>query len=140
MSDYQIIYSAVLKPEEDDILFNGLNDEALKVKGLEPIKTFAFLIKNEKNEVVGGVKGVTYYGCLFTDTLWISAELRGKGWGTKLMQAVENLGRERNCTFSTLSTMDWEARPFYEKLGYQLEFMREGYEKNSKMYFMRKNL
>lgn len=137
---YQISYSDMLKPGEDEVLFEGLNFEAFRAKGLKPIKTFAFLIKDEKNEVLGGIKGVTYYGCLFIDTLWVSADLRGKGWGTKLMHAAEKLGRERKCTFSTLSTMDWEGKLFYEKLGYQLEFLREGYEKDSKMYFMRKNL
>jgi ribosomal protein S18 acetylase RimI-like enzyme len=42
--------------------------------------------------------------------------------------------------FVTLTTMDWEALPFYRKLGYEVEFVREGYEKNSKMYALRKNL
>jgi hypothetical protein len=36
--------------------------------------------------------------------------------------------------------MDWEALPFYQKLGYEVEFTREGFQKNSKMYFLRKEL
>ena len=39
-----------------------------------------------------------------------------------------------------LTTMDWEALPFYQKLGYQIEYVREGYEKDSKMFVLRKTL
>lgn len=34
--------------------------------------------------------------------------------------------------------MDWEALPFYQKLGYSVEFIREGYDSDSKFYFLRK--
>ena len=72
--------------------------------------------------------------------LWVSPELRHKGLGSKLIHECEKLGHERSCTFVSLTTMDWEALPFYQKLGYQIEFVRDGYEKNSKMYLLRKSL
>jgi ribosomal protein S18 acetylase RimI-like enzyme len=39
-----------------------------------------------------------------------------------------------------VNTMDWEAKPFYESLGYTVEFERKGYDLNSIAYFLRKNL
>jgi hypothetical protein len=36
--------------------------------------------------------------------------------------------------------MDWEARGFYGKLGYHIEFERHGFLKNSVFYFLRKSL
>ncbi len=74
------------------------------------------------------------------DSLWIDQTLRHQGWGTKLMHEAEKMGREHGASFVTLNTMDWEALPFYQKLGYTTEFIREGYEKNSKMFMLRKNL
>ena len=56
------------------------------------------------------------------------------------MQEAETLGKKEGCNFATVNTMDWEALHFYEKLGYMIEFVREGYQKNSKMYFLRKEL
>lgn len=123
-----------------DILFAGINVEAEKAKGLKPIYTFCFSIENIKNEIVGGINGIVYYGCLHIDMLWVTSRLRGKGWGTKLMQEAESLGKEKRCTFATVSTMDWEALPFYENLGYTIEFVREGYQENSRMYLLRKKL
>lgn len=123
-----------------DILFHGINEESGKAKGLQPIRTFCFSIENSEKEVLGGVNGVTYYGCLYVDMLWVSDRLRGRGWGTKLMQKAENLGKQQGCSFFTVNTMDWEALPFYQGLGYTIEFVREGYQKGSKMYFLRKGL
>lgn len=56
------------------------------------------------------------------------------------MLEAEKIGRERLCTFAAVDTMDWEALPFYEKLGYSVEFVRKGFENESKMFMLRKNL
>lgn len=56
------------------------------------------------------------------------------------MHEAEKVGRNNAASFVTLNTMDWEALPFYQKLGYEVEFTREGYEKESKMFMLRKNL
>jgi ribosomal protein S18 acetylase RimI-like enzyme len=58
----------------------------------------------------------------------------------KLIHAAEELALERKSTFMTVSTMNWEALPFYQKFGYEIEFVREGFEKDSKMFSLRKNL
>ncbi len=45
------------------------------------------------------------------------------------------------CGFQkNIEAMDWEALPFYQKLGYSIEFVREGYNRASKMYMLRKKL
>jgi ribosomal protein S18 acetylase RimI-like enzyme len=46
--------------------------------------------------------------------------------------------RTMNQTFSTVNTMDWEALDFYKKLGYEVEFERHGFLKDSIFYFLRK--
>lgn len=106
----------------------------------EPIKPFRLYIKDSNQSVVGGATGVTFYGCLYVDMLWVEESIRDQGFGKKIMEEAEKIARERKCTFATLNTMDWEALPFYQKLGYRIEFVREGYEKASKMYMLRKEL
>lgn len=80
------------------------------------------------------------YGCLHVDTLWVSKDFRGQNYGIFLMSKAENLARERNCKFMTLNTADWQTKPFYEKLGFKLEFVRSGYDKDSEAYYLRKDL
>lgn len=66
--------------------------------------------------------------------------MRGKGLGSQLMESAEKLARENECHFVAMNTMDFEAPGFYQKPGYIIEFQREGFSKNSSMYFLRKNL
>ena len=101
---------------------------------------FSIFIKDQKGNVLGGASGTLFYGSLYVDTLWIDKNLRHQGWGTKLMHEAEKAGKEHGALFATLNTMDWEALPFYQKLGYSVEFTRKGYEKDSKMFMLRKNL
>jgi GNAT superfamily N-acetyltransferase len=140
IENYHLETSDMLAPEAEQLFLDGLSHEAKLAKGLAPIDTFGIAIKDSKGVVVGGASGVFFYGCLYVDMLWIDAPLRHKGWGTKLIAEAERLARSRRCRFSTLNTMDWEALPFYRKQGYEVEFTREGYDKGSKMYLLRKEL
>ncbi len=124
----------------EEILFHGINQNAFEVKGMQPMHPFCISLKTSDRNIVGGINGVTYYGCLYIDMLWIAKELRHQGFGVQLVKAAEKIGLERGCTFSTINTMDWEALHFYEGLGYSIEFIREGYEKQSKMYMLRKGI
>ncbi len=137
---YPIFYTASPLPEESEVLFQGINANAKKKRGMNPITPFGFFVKDATGKVLGGIQGITYYGCLYIDMLWVAEELRSKGIGTQLMQKAEILGKERGATFATVNTMDWEAKSLYEILGYYVEFTREGYLKDSKLYMLRKKL
>ncbi len=127
-------------PGDETTLFDGINNEAVQARGMQPISTFGVLIKDHKQQLLGGAKAVVYYGCLYVDMLWVDAAIRRQGWGARLMQEAEKIGRECGCTFATVNTMDWEALPFYQKLGYEIEFIREGYVKAAKMFYLRKKM
>lgn len=141
---YTLVYEK--NPINKDIrkLDLGLSKHAALEKGQGPILEFAFFIRKKhfltKGSIKGGCHGCMYYGCLYVDQLWVDQTLRGKGYGTQLMQAAEDLGKQKGCLFATVNTMDWEALDFYKKLGYFVEFERHGYLKNSVFYFLRKQL
>jgi ribosomal protein S18 acetylase RimI-like enzyme len=130
----------IIPKEYEEILYHGISEEAFQAKGLSPIRPFSIFIKDQKEQVLGGASGTLFYGSLYVDSLWIDKTLRHQGWGKKLMYEAEQIGRAHGALFVTLNTMDWEALPFYQKLGYSIEFTREGYEKNSKMFMLRKPL
>jgi hypothetical protein len=56
------------------------------------------------------------------------------------MQQAENLALSKNCKFITIITMDWQAKGFYEKLGYGLEYQRTGYDNGAILYGLKKFL
>lgn len=125
-------------PNDFEVLINGITDYAKQQKGFDALDFFAFFIRDESKTIVGGCSGATLYGGLHIDSLWVSEIIRNKGWGTKLINAALTYGKEKNCSFATVNTMDWEALGFYQKLGFRVEFKRTGFHKNSVFYFLRK--
>jgi GNAT superfamily N-acetyltransferase len=134
-----LIYDPAPDSKDVSFLLKGINQEAFQKKNQSPIELFAYFIRDDRETLKGGLTGTLYYGCLYIDQLYLVPELRKQGYGTKLIQTAENLAVSEGCTFSTVNTMDWEAKGFYEKLGYSIEFKREGYKNNSILYFLRKN-
>lgn len=126
------------------------SDEALVVRGLlefnvdrlgpadeQPVK---FVARDSTGVVVGGILGHTRWRWLYVAKLWVDERARGHGLGTRLMAAAEDLARSRGCTDVSLDTFDYQARPFYEKLGYELFGTLEGYPPGSRQYYLRKRI
>lgn len=90
-----------------------------------PLVLVARVEQGRAPEVVGGLVGETRWGGCHVDTLWVSEQQRGADMGTRLMAAAEAEAQARGCTVAYLETMHFQARPFYEKLGYTLDWTLE---------------
>ncbi|MDP9203262.1 MAG: GNAT family N-acetyltransferase [Gemmatimonadota bacterium] len=125
-------------------------DEALVVRRLlafnegrlgpadeQPVK---FVARDSTGVVVGGILGHTRWRWLYVAKLWVDERARGHRLGTRLMAAAEELARSRGCIGVSLDTFEYQARPFYEKLGYELFGTLEGYPPGSRQYYLRKRL
>jgi GNAT superfamily N-acetyltransferase len=69
--------------------------------------------------IVGGLTGATVWGWLEVKLLWVSEHHRGRGYGTRLLRTAEDEARRRGCHHAVLDTVDFQARGFYEALGYR---------------------
>jgi GNAT superfamily N-acetyltransferase len=83
-------------------------------------RDLAVVARDETGMVVGGLLGETNVGWLFVAALWVAAPYRGRGVGTALLAEAEREARARHCVGAYLDTYSFQARPFYERLGYQL--------------------
>ena len=90
--------------------------------------------------IVAGVYGATMWGWLMVDGLWVAEELRGRGLGRRLMLAAEAEAIERGCHGSSLGTFDFQAREFYERLGYTVLGALEHFPKGHTHYTLWKSL
>lgn len=134
-----IVYDPCPLQQKTEILTNNLSAVASQKRHMPPIRNFAFFLCRS-DEISGGICGYIYYGCLYIDELWIDTPLRGQGYGSQLINKSIELAKNENCLFCTVNTMDWEAKDFYLKLGFEVEFVRTGYLNNSVKYMLRKNL
>lgn len=128
------------KPEDIQILGNGIMQFAKQRTKHKPIEFFAIFIRDSNQTILGGCNGSTLYGCLYIDQLWVDESLRNQGYGSQLIKKALAFGIDKKCSFATVNTMDWEALKFYQKLGFVIEFQRTGFDHHSIFYFLRKPL
>lgn len=98
------------------------------------------LIDPDSGAPVGGAVGHGAFDWVFVELLHVPETLRGQGHGSRLMQAVEQFATDHRQAGIWLDTFSFQARPFYEKLGYTTFGTLEGHPRGSARYFMQKRL
>ena len=98
------------------------------------------LIRDARGELVGGLVGSTYWGWLEVERLWIRENLRGRGYGSRLLVMAEAEARRRGCTRVHLTTFSFQARSFYERLGYRVVGQLDDYPPGGSYLWLRKDL
>lgn len=97
-------------------------------------------VKDESGEVVAGAAARTFGNWLLLDTLWVSETLRGQNIGSQILKSLEAAAKQRGCVKCLLDTLNFQAMPFYEKYGYETQWIQEHYPKDGCKYFMVKVL
>jgi uncharacterized protein (DUF924 family)/GNAT superfamily N-acetyltransferase len=137
--------------EELDIVFDPLPPEALSRFVTESLASFnvaatglsawypvGFFLKSPSGEWLGGLLGNIWGGWLHVTHLWVASAVRRQRHGTRLLQAAEDYAVERGCIAATLETTSFEARPFYEKRGYEVFATLDDYPPGHSKFFLRK--
>jgi GNAT superfamily N-acetyltransferase len=102
-------------------------------------RPLAILITDtETNDVLGGLWGGTMYGFLHIDLLFVPEAMRGSGTGRTLMSQAEDEAIRRECRGVWLDTFSFQARGFYEKLGYTVFGEIENHPPGHSRFFLRK--
>jgi GNAT superfamily N-acetyltransferase len=100
---------------------------------------FAILLRDAgTDDVIGGLSGQSFYGWTFVKFLVVPEAYRGHGLGRQLMLEAETLARAHGSEGIWLDTFDFQARPFYEKLGFTLFGDLEAGERAHARYFLKK--
>lgn len=97
-------------------------------------------VRDVDGAIVGGLWGATAYGWLFTQLLVVPEQARGRGLGRRLMSVAEAEAVKRGCHAAWLDTFEFQARAFYERIGYSCFATLPDFPKGSSRYFMRKEL
>jgi GNAT superfamily N-acetyltransferase len=103
-------------------------------------RVLAVLVKGDAGQVVGGLWGATAWRWLFVRLLWRPEALRGAGLGRDLLRRAEAEAKNRGCGNVWLDTYSFQARGFYEKLGYTVFGTLDDYPPGHRRYFLQKRL
>jgi GNAT superfamily N-acetyltransferase len=127
-------------PADVAIVHDGLrafNVAHIGDPGLIEVNVF---LRDDDGTVVGGLTGHIKWRWLYVAKLWIDDRHRTEGGGSQLMAAAERFAVENGCIGSFLDTFSYQARPFYEKLGYSCFGTLEGFPPGHAQHFLSKHL
>jgi ribosomal protein S18 acetylase RimI-like enzyme len=99
-------------------LFKAMRPYNKAAAGKSDYRTLAVTIR-DKGNIVGGLVGETYWGWMYVNVLWVSAQHRGKGYGQSLLHKAETEARKRGVRNVFLDSFSFQAPKFYAKLGYR---------------------
>ncbi|WP_228254793.1 GNAT family N-acetyltransferase [Aquirhabdus parva] len=138
--DYTITLTDAVTAEMEKAIATPLIQYNISQAGLSSTRALAILIKDADEQIIGGLWGKTGGGWLFTQLFVIPESLRGQGLGTKLLNLAEQEAIERGCHGAWLDTFEFQARAFYERLGYSCFGQLEDYPMGFSRFFMKKSL
>ncbi|MCL1801880.1 MAG: GNAT family N-acetyltransferase [Promicromonosporaceae bacterium] len=93
------------------------------------------------DEIIAGIiADISPWNILEIETLWVSEHYRQRGYAKALMDEVERLAKSMGSHLSQLDTFDFQAKSFYDELGYKVFGILEDHPKGHMRYYMSKKL
>lgn len=140
MQEY--VFEVTDSPTADEL--NVLVDGKIKHSYLHvekfPRRVFGIFVRNTEEKIVAGIEGLIVYGWLSVKNLWVSEPIQNHGIGRQLMLQAEDKAKACGCSCARLETLDFQAKAFYEKLGYTVFAMLDDFPPGHQAFFMRKRL
>jgi GNAT superfamily N-acetyltransferase len=108
------------KPEDIQLLEERLYEFNVQTTGIADGKLLASFLRDAEGRVLGGVYGWTWGATCYVRYLFVPAQLRKRGHGSRLMAIVETEASARGCRQIVLETHDFQAPQFYCKQGFEI--------------------
>lgn len=138
--DLRISSEPTAAPADIEAVKDAVNHFNVDVTGVADWWPVTLLLRDEASTVQGGLLGDIWGGWLHVTYLWVAETARGRGHGRRLLQAAEGEARRRGCRYVHLETFSFQARPFYETLGYSVFAELGEYPPGHAHYYLRKTL
>lgn len=119
MDEYQVVY--VEKPEDSvwGIIGGGLDEFNKQHAGDYHFQRVCVGLQAPDGQFEGGAIGELFWDWFHLDLMWVREDLRGKGFGQRLLARIEDEVRQRGAKHIFLDTFSFQAPGFYEKMGYR---------------------
>jgi GNAT superfamily N-acetyltransferase len=140
MSEIRIVSDPHASESLKQVVVDHLDTYNVAVTGFAEYSPVNLFLRDDGDEVVGGLLGAIWGGILYIRIVWISEPLRGRGLGRRLLDAAERRARERGCRHAFLDTFSFQAPGFYEKLGYRTYARADDWPVGHTHHFLRKDL
>jgi GNAT superfamily N-acetyltransferase len=103
--------------------------------------SLSHVLKDDSGHLLAGINATLYcWNVMYVEIMYVDEEHRGKGYGTLLLQHAESKARRLGGHLSHLDTFDWQAKGFYERLGYSVFGVLADCPRGHTRYYMKKAL
>ena len=126
--------------QDVDFLEDQINEFNITTTGVPFGGRLACFVRNDEGEIIAGISGWTWGDCCEIRLLWVHADLRGQGYGSQLLQAAEQEALARGCRQVVLDTHSFQAPAFYQRHGYEVVGVVDGYPYQHQKIYLRKQL
>ncbi len=103
-------------------------------------KEYCFVAEDDDGNIIGAITGHSLYNEVYISELVVDPGYRGTGLGSKLIGAVEEAFTGKGFDKLTVTTYEFQAPLFYQKLGFRVEYIREDKEPKLNKYFLVKEM
>jgi GNAT superfamily N-acetyltransferase len=137
----QIVLTDTPAPTTWRSIAAGLSEYNERHAGPEKFRLLILMLQDPlSEETIGGLWGRTLFEWLYVNILFVPEALRGRGLGTTLMRDAEAEARRRGCRGALVDTFSFQARPFYERLGYTVIAAVPDYPPGHACFFLSRRL
>jgi GNAT superfamily N-acetyltransferase len=140
MEKMSIEFEPFIDEQARQFVVNGVDHYNIGVTNLPDYFPVNFVLRGERGDVLGGVLGELWGGWLQITYMCVGKSARGRGYGARLVQEAEDYARSRGAVGATVETHSFQARPFYERLGYEVFGTLDGYPAGHAKFFLKKSL
>lgn len=117
--------------EGNQSLANRLDREIytfnVEATGLDDGRMLSVKARDVDGSLAAGLSGWTWGQCMYVDLLWVRADRRGEGLGSRMIDAAEQEAVARGCLMVSLSSHSFQAPGFYLARGYVEVGRTDGY-------------
>jgi GNAT superfamily N-acetyltransferase len=140
MTDLRIVSEPRGDAGDASFVRDGLALFNVALTGDSYYSPLAIFLKDERGAVLGGALRHVWGGWLDLETLWVVEPFRGQGYGAKLLRVAEDEARTQGCHGVFLTTFSFQAKPCYEKFGYEVVADIPVYPKGHSYHVLKKKL
>ena len=143
---YTIQLSPEPTEEERDFIvthlraFNDTQSPAMQAMRGTPPQRLHVILRAADGTIMGGLIASIEWHWLDIGYLWLDERARGQDYGTQLIRVAEDAARQRGCTRSKVGTFSFQARGFYEKMGYRVVGQIDDYPPGATDYTLVKEM
>jgi ribosomal protein S18 acetylase RimI-like enzyme len=112
----------------------------IETTGIRDVREVLVTETGDDGELLGGLYGWTWGGTCWIQALWVRADMRTRGLGSRLLQAAEEHARHDGCLQLALDTHSFQAPDFYARHGFEVMGTLPDYPAGHAHLLMRKRL